>query len=177
MSLTGKAVILGADNFEISELIYPLHRLGEEGMEVTVAAAAVGPIEGKGGYKVPATVAFADLDPADFDVVVIPGGFAPDSVRRSEPALDLVRTMHEAGKPVAFICHGGWVPISAGILKGRRATGTTAIKDDINNAGATFVEEPVVVDGNLISAMIPRDLGPWMAALVAELTERASVPA
>lgn len=177
MALTGKALILGADLFEVSELVYPMYRLKEEGMDVTVAAAAPGPIASKEGYKVNATVAFDDIDPSEYDVLVIPGGFAPDYVRRSDSALDTVRAMNDADKPIAFICHGGWVPVSAGILDGKKATGFVAIKDDMVNAGATYVDEPVVVDGNLVSSRVPGDLGPFMAALVAELESRAAVAA
>jgi protease I len=175
VSLTGtKAVILVADMFEDSELIYPLYRLREEDAEVTVAAASKGVVKSKNGYPVEATAAFDEVDPSEMDVVVIPGGFSPDSVRRNEAALQIVRDMNAASKPVAFICHGGWVPISAGILKGRQATAVSAIKDDMVNAGTDFVDAPVVVDGNLISSRVPSDLGPWMKALVGELMSRSA---
>ena len=105
----------------------------------------------------------------EFDALVIPGGFAPDKLRRSQAVLDLVRAFDGAGKPIAFICHAGWVPISARILKGRRATSVGAIRDDMVNAGADWVDEATVVDGNLISARTPADLGPWMKALLKAL--------
>ena len=105
----------------------------------------------------------------DFDALVIPGGFAPDKLRRSQTVLDLVRAFDEASKPIAFICHAGWVPISARILVGRRATSVGAIRDDMVNAGADWVDEATVVDGNLISARTPADLGPWMKALLKAL--------
>jgi protease I len=105
----------------------------------------------------------------DFDALVIPGGYAPDKLRRSAEVLDLVRSFDDAGKPIAFICHAGWVPISAKILKGRRATSVAAIRDDMENAGVDWVDEATVVDGNLISARTPADLGPWMKALLAAL--------
>jgi protease I len=105
----------------------------------------------------------------DFDALVIPGGYAPDKLRRSQEVLDLVRAFDGAGKPVAFICHAGWVPISAGIVKGRRATSVSAIRDDMVNAGTDWVDEAAVVDGNLISARTPADLGPWMKALLKAL--------
>jgi protease I len=105
----------------------------------------------------------------DFSALVIPGGFAPDKLRRSPEVLALVNAFHDAGKPIAFICHAGWVPISAGILKGRRATSVGAIRDDMVNAGVDWVDEPTVVDANLISARTPADLGPWMKALLAAL--------
>ena len=109
------------------------------------------------------------MDEGDFDALVIPGGFAPDKLRRYDSVLDLVRAFDSAGKPVAFICHAGWVPISAGILKGRRATSVGAIRDDMVNAGVDWVDSETVVDGNLISARTPDDLGPWMRALISAL--------
>ena len=106
---------------------------------------------------------------AEFDALVIPGGYAPDKLRRSEAVLALVRAFDDAGKPIAFICHAGWVPISAKILNGRRATSVAAIRDDMVNAGVDWVDQATVVDGNLISARTPADLGPWMKALLAAL--------
>ena len=100
---------------------------------------------------------------------MIPGGYAPDRLRRAEEVLDLVRAFDERRKPIAFICHAGWVPIAAKILKSRRATSVAAIKDDMINAGVDWVDEATVVDGNLISARTPADLGPWMKALLAAL--------
>jgi protease I len=123
MTLAGrKVLLLAASEFEDMELLYPLYRLRED--EVTV------------------------------------------TVRRSEAVLDLVRAFDSAGKPIAFICHAGWVPISARIVKGRRATSVAAIRDDMVNAGVDWVDQATVVDGNLISARTPADLGPWMKALL-----------
>jgi protease I len=102
----------------------------------------------------------------------VPGGFAPDKLRRDEHVLDLVRRFDQDGKPVAFICHAGWVPISAGILEGRQATSVGAIRDDMVNAGVDWVDEETVVDANLISARTPADLGPWMRALLDALRAR-----
>ena len=100
---------------------------------------------------------------------MIPGGYAPDKLRRSKAVLGLVEAFNAAAKPIAFICHAGWVPISAGIVKGRRATSVDAIRDDMVNAGVDWVDEACVVDGNLISARVPGDLGPWMKALLVAL--------
>ena len=102
----------------------------------------------------------------------MPHALTPDKLRRNKDVLRLTREFHEQGKPVAFICHGGWIPISAKILKGKRATGTTAIKDDLENAGAIWVDEPLVVDGNLISSRVPKDLPVFGKALVEALTKR-----
>jgi deglycase len=171
MTVAGRRVlILAADDFEDSELLYPLYRLREEDVTVTLAGLDDHPVRGKKGHG-PVTVdASVDgVDAGGYDALVIPGGYAPDKLRRSEQVLALVRAFDAAGKPIAFICHAGWVPISAKIIKGRRATSVGAIRDDMVNAGAEWVDEAAVVDGNLISARTPADLGPWMKALLAAL--------
>jgi deglycase len=165
-----KVLLLAADQFEDMELLYPLYRLAEEGIAVTVAGLDGQPVTGKKGHgpvAVDATV--GEVSEPDFDALVIPGGYAPDKLRRSADVLGLVRAFDDKGKPIAFICHAGWVPISAKILRGRRATSVAAIKDDMVNAGVEWTDEAAVVDGNLISARTPADLGPWMKALLAAL--------
>lgn len=176
MSLTGtKVLLLAADLFEDMELLYPQFRLVEEGIEVTVAGLDSSPVTGKKGHgPVQVDTTVDGLSAADFDALVVPGGFAPDKLRRSEQVLTLVRDFDAASKPIAFICHAGWVPISARILDGRRATSVGAIKDDMVNAGVDWVDEATVVDGNLISARTPADLGPWMQALLRALADRDS---
>jgi protease I len=171
MALSGKKVlVLAADLFEDMELLYPLYRLREEDVEVTVAGLDEHPVTGKKGHgPVPVETVVDALSAADFDALVVPGGFAPDKLRRSQKVLELVRSFDTASKPIAFICHAGWVPISAQILKGRRATSVGAIRDDMVNAGVDWVDEATVVDGNLISARTPADLGPWMKALLSAL--------
>ncbi len=169
-----KVLLLAADDFEDMELLYPLHRLIEENVAVTVAGVDDHPVHGKKGYgPLPVDTTVDQVSADEFDALVIPGGYAPDKLRRSETDLDLVRTFDETKKPIAFICHAGWVPISAKILKGRRATSVGAIRDDMVNAGTDWVDEATVVDGNLISARTPADLGPWMKALLAALDEPA----
>ena len=163
-------LLLAADDFEDMELLYPLYRLAEEEAEVTVAGLDEHPVRGKKGHGPVAVDTTVDrVAESDFDALVIPGGYAPDKLRRSSEVLDLVRSFDRAGKPIAFICHAGWVPVSARILGGRRATSVGAIRDDMVNAGADWVDEATVVDGNLISARTPADLGPWMKALLAAL--------
>jgi protease I len=171
MTLAGRTVLLlAADDFEDTELLYPLYRLREEQVRVTVAGLDEQPVRGKKGHGPLAVDTTVDqVAEASFDALVIPGGYAPDKLRRSAAVLSLVRAFDTAGKPVAFICHAGWVPISAQILKGRRATSVAAIRDDMVNAGVDWVDEATVVDGNLISARTPADLGPWMKALLAAL--------
>lgn len=168
-----EVLLLAADDFEDMELLYPLYRLREEGVTVTVAGLDDHPLRGKKGYgpvTVDTTVDQVSAD--DFDALIIPGGYAPDKLRRSQPVLDLVRAFDRDRKPVAFICHAGWVPISARIIKGRRATSVGAIRDDMVNAGADWVDEATVVDGNLISARTPADLGPWMRAVLRALEDQ-----
>jgi protease I len=163
-------LVLGADDVEDMELLYPLYRLREEEATVTLATLGGKPITGKKGYgPISPDAATDDVTDGDFDALVIPGGYAPDKLRRDVHVLDLVRAFDRDGKPIAFICHAGWVPISAGIIKGRRATSVGAIRDDMVNAGVDWVDEATVVDGNLISARTPADLGPWMRALLAAL--------
>ena len=161
-------LLLAADDFEDMELLYPLYRLREEDAAVTLAGLDGQPVTGKKGHgPVPVDTTVDRVAANDFDALVIPGGYAPDKLRRSETVLDLVRAFDDAGKPIAFICHAGWVPISAKIVKGRRATSVAAIRDDMVNAGVDWVDQATVVDGNLISARTPADLGPWKALLEA----------
>jgi len=162
-----RVLILAADDFEDMELLYPLYRLREEQVMVTLASLGGHPVIGKKGHgPVEADAATDDVSAEDYDALVIPGGYAPDKLRRDEHVLDLVRTFDRDAKTIAFICHAGWVPISAGILKGRRATSVGAIRDDMINAGVDWVDEATVVDGNLVTARTPADLGPWMRALL-----------
>ncbi|HZD65568.1 MAG TPA: type 1 glutamine amidotransferase domain-containing protein [Acidimicrobiales bacterium] len=173
MAVAGKRVlILAADLFEDMELLYPLYRLREEEVEVTLAGLDPSPVTGKKGHgPVPVDTTVDQVNAKDFQALVIPGGYAPDHLRRSPAVLELVRAFHAAAKPVAFICHAGWVPISAEVVKGRRATSVAAIRDDMVNAGVDWVDEETVVDGNLISARTPADLGPWLRALLAALAD------
>jgi len=165
-----RVLVLAADLFEDMELLYPVARLREEGVVVTVAGLDEEPLHGKKGYgPLPVDATVGQVAAGDFDALVIPGGYAPDKLRRSETVLDLVRAFDDAGKPIAFICHAGWVPISAKIIKGRRATSVGAIRDDMVNAGADWVDQATVVDGHLISARTPADLGPWLKALLGAL--------
>jgi protease I len=171
MSLSGtRVLVLAADLFEDSELLYPVLRLQEEGADVTVASTDGEPVTGKKGHgPFPADAAVGDMDADDFSGLVIPGGFAPDALRRTDTVLDLVRAFDQAKKPIAFICHAGWVPISAGIIDGRRATSVATIKDDMVNAGCAWEDAEVVVDDNLISSRHPGDLGPWLRTIITAL--------
>jgi protease I len=165
-----RVLVLAADLFEDMELLYPVYRLREERVAVIVAGLNDQPVRGKKGHgPVPVDTTVEEISAESFDALVIPGGFAPDKLRRSAKVLDLVKAFDTAGKPIAFICHAGWVPISARILNGRRATSVSAIRDDMENAGVDWVDDATVVDGNLISARTPDDLGPWLRALLVAL--------
>ena len=161
-------VLLGFvdDLYEDLELWYPKLRLEEAGYVIRLAARELKIYSGKHGYPATADLLLDDARSADFAGLLIPGGFMPDKLRRDAKVLSLTREFFEQGKLVAFICHGGWIPISAKILKGRRATGSRGIRDDLENAGAVWVDEPVVVDGNLVSSRTPVDLPPFARAMV-----------
>jgi deglycase len=170
MSLNGKVVLFFAGPlYEDLELWYPKIRLEEEGARTVVAGTGEKTYQGKRGYPLTVDTSVEEIRAADFDGLVIPGGYAPDIMRRSEKLLQLTREIFQAGKPVAFICHAGWVPISAGIVKGKRGTSVGAIKDDLVNAGLLWEDSAVVVDGNLISSRTPADLPQFCKALIAAL--------
>ncbi|MGE0439552.1 MAG: type 1 glutamine amidotransferase domain-containing protein [Gemmatimonadales bacterium] len=170
MPLTGKRILIFAANwYEDLELWYPKIRLEEEGATTVVAGLGEPTYQGKRGYPLTVDTSVDGLAAADFDGLVIPGGYAPDILRRSAKVLDLTREIFAAGKPVAFICHAGWVPISAGIVRGKRGTSVGAIRDDLVNAGMQWEDSPVVVDGHLISSRTPADLPAFMKALIRAL--------
>ena len=160
------------DLYEDLELWYPKLRLEEAGYSLRVAGLEVKGYTGKHGYPARAEMLLRDARSSDFCGLLIPGGFMPDKLRREPDVLTLTQEFCAQGKLVAFICHGGWIPISAKILRGRRATGSWGIKDDLENAGALWVNAPVVVDGNLISSRTPRDLAPFAKAMVDWLAAR-----
>jgi len=167
MSLEGKKlVMLAANDYEDLELWYPVIRLQEEGAQVIIAADKPGTVMSKHGYAAQATASFGDINPGEVDGVLVPGGWAPDAIRRNKDALDLVRAMDRSGKLVAAICHAGWVLASAEILQGRTMTCFLAIKDDMIHAGAKYLDQPVVVDGNLITSRTPADLADYMKAII-----------
>lgn len=175
MSLSGKRVaLLIEDEYQILEGWYPNLRLREAGAEVRVIGSGTkSSYDSKEHYPMAADAAAADVSAADFDAFVIPGGFAPDNMRLHPEMIDLVREAYESGKLVAAICHGGWILASAGAAKGRRITGYLPIRDDVVNAGATWVaDQPVVEDGNVITSRSPDDL-PHFGRAIVEYLERA----
>jgi protease I len=165
-----RVCILAEKFYEEMELWYPYYRLQEAGCTVDlVGTRAKETYEGKHGYPVTAQLASADVKASDFDLFVIPGGYSPDHMRRCAATVDLVKQAARLGKPLAAICHGGWLLASCADLKGKRLTSFMSIKDDLVNAGAQWVDEAVVVDGNLITSRTPQDLVPFTRALLAAL--------
>jgi protease I len=174
MQLRGKRVAILAENlYQEMELWVPYYRLKEEGADVqVVGAGGAKSYTSKHGYPVNVDVQAEQANALEYDAVVIPGGFAPDMMRRSPAMVKLVREAFQHGKLVAAICHAGWMPASAGILKGKRATSFFSIKDDLTNAGASWVDEEVVVDGNLITSRKPDDLPAFCREIVKALGKK-----
>jgi protease I len=164
-----KIMVLAEDFYEDLELWYPVLRLREEGAEVLIAGTGNKTYEGKHGYPVTVDSSIHTMTGHDFHAVVIPGGYAPDRLRRYPEVLSLVREMHDNGKVVAAICHAAWIPISAGIVKGKRMTCFSSIKDDLVNAGALYEDSEVVRDGRLISSRKPDDLGAFCREIIQAL--------
>ena len=172
--LSDKKVLLLVENlYDEMELNYPLHRLKEEGTEVVIAGPKAKEIyKSKYGMPCEAEIAFKDVKEHEYDALVIPGGYAPDKLRRDPKVLELVQKFNQKEKPIAFICHAGWVPISARVIKDVRCTSTTAIKDDLINAGAQWVDEPVVIDRHFISSRTPADLPEFCRGIIQLLTHK-----
>jgi protease I len=174
MVLKDKVVLALIDHdFEDLEFWYPVLRLKEEGAKVIVAGESAG-VKYIGKYGVPAIsdISFSDLSPSSYDALLVPGGWAPDKLRRFKAVLDLVQAMDKDKKIIGQICHAGWVLISAKILAGKKVTSTPGIKDDMVNAGATWIDEPVVVDGYLISSQRPPDLPDYMREFIKALNQK-----
>ncbi len=166
-----RAVILTADAFEDMELFFPLFRLLEEGVAVDVAAPATGVIHGEHGYSAKATRTIASVDPDRYDLLVVPGGFpdgAPATVRKVAKAQEIARSFFAKDKPVASICHGPWLLVSADLVRGRRLTSYwhDGVPEEITAAGGTWVDEEVVVDGNLVTSRWPMDLPAFTREMV-----------
>ena len=161
--MSKKILALIGEDFEDLELSYPVLRLREAGCQVDLVGEEAGhTYHGKYGVPFASDYSFDQVEAADYDGLLVPGGWAPDKLRRFPKVLQIVREMNEAGKPIGEICHAGWVLISADILRGKTVTSTPGIKDDMTNAGATWVDQASVVDGNIISARRPPDLPEYM---------------
>lgn len=173
MALKKKRIaILVEDRYQVLELWYPLIRLKEAGANVTVIGREKGKVYTSGhGYEVKADMSAGDVNPGDFDAVIVPGGYAPDLMRRNPDMVRLVAEAYQQGKIVAAICHAGWMLASAGIAQGKRLTSFFSIKDDMVNAGATWLDKPVVRDGNLITSRQPEDLPYFCREIISALSE------
>lgn len=173
MKLRGKKiVVLVAEGFEDLEYWVTVMRLREEGAEVISVGPSTSPISGKNFLEARADVTADEIAPSDVDGIVIPGGWAPDKLRRYPQITNLVKAVHERGKTVGIICHGGLVAISAGIVEGVRATGSLGIKDDLVNAGATWVDNPAFREGNLVWGRVVPDIPAFCHELIAALAEQ-----
>jgi protease I len=189
--LTGKkVVIIVAHEFEDIELLYPVLRLSEEGAEIVVVPVHEGlhprpyvegkPVTGRFGHPVPIPVmaegnrysvsGVEELSAVEINCLLFPGGYSPDALRLHAGTLELVRECHRRGKLLAAICHGPWVLISAGVMRGKQATGYVAVRDDLVNAGAEFVDVPAVRDGNIITGRVPDDLPEFCQEIIKALS-------
>jgi protease I len=168
MRLAGKKIIsLVHHDFEDLELWYPILRLKEEGAIVHLAGEKANETYiGKYGVPAISDYEYGSINAREYDAILVPGGWAPDKIRRFPEVLSLLQSMEENKKPIGQICHAGWVLISAKILQGKNVTSTPGIKDDMENAGATWIDEPVVVDGNLVSSRRPPDLPDYLRELI-----------
>ncbi len=166
--LSGKRVLFFVGEiYEDLELWYPKLRLQEAGATTVLAGPQAGvKYKGKNGYPCISDISIAEVEADGFDGLVVPGGFMPDQLRRDPKVLQLVRDFHEAKKPIAAICHGGWIPVSAGVYVGVRVTGSPGIKDDLINAGGLFDDQSVVVDGHHVSSRRPDDLPDFCRELI-----------
>jgi len=172
MRLQGKKIAtLVAEGVEDLEYYVPMMRLQEEGADVLTAALDLKTIHGKNGLEITPDTKIETLNADELFALVVPGGWAPDKLRRHSAVKDLVREMDSKGKPIGIICHGGLIAISAGIMKGRRATGSLGIKDDILNAGGSWVDEPAFREGNLVWGRVVADIPDFCREFVQALTE------
>ena len=178
MRLQGKKIAtLVAEGVEDLEYYVPLMRLQEEGAQVLTAALELKPVHGKHGLEIAPDTKVEALNAGDLFALIVPGGWAPDKLRRHAAVKDLVREMNARGKTIGIICHGGLIAISAGIMKGRRATGSLGIKDDILNAGGTWADEPAFREGNLVWGRVVADIPDFCRELVQALTEQSQAVA
>jgi protease I len=168
-----KALIISAEGYEDSELLVPYYRFLEEGIEADIASMTKGPFKGKHGYEVQATKALADVAPDEYDILVLPGGRAPAIVRKEQAALEIAKEFFRKKKPVAAICHGPQVLITAGLLEGRRATCYRSVADELKASGAVYEDKPVIVDGNLVTSRQPSDLPAFMREVMKMVRVRA----
>ena len=173
----GTIAILVGPEYEDLEVWYPKLRLEEAGYETPLVGMGDTKYSGKWGYPAEMNRHVRDVDPASLVGVLAPGGWAPDKLRRDPAVLELIRAVDNAKGMIATICHGPWILISAGIVRGRTLTSTVGIRDDVVNAGAIWVDEPSVIDGNIVSARVPKDLPVFGTAMLKVLNAQLNTPA
>jgi protease I len=161
-----KALIISADKFEDTELLVPYYRLLEEGVEVDIVSMEKGNITGKHGYKVEVHKTLKEVNPEDYDILILPGGKAPEAIRKDHHALEIAQYFFKQNKPVSAICHGPQILITAGLLKGRHATCYKSVAKEMKNAGASYEDKEVIVDNNLITSRHPSDLPAFMREMM-----------
>lgn len=164
--MTDRIACLVGPEYEDLEVWYPKLRLEEAGYDVPLVGIGEASYAGKHGYPATVDLHIDELDAASLKGIIAPGGWAPDKLRRVPAVLDAVRAVHAAGGMVATICHGPWILISAGVVRGRQLTGSVGVRDDLVNAGALWVDQPAVIDGNIVSARVPKDLPAFGVAML-----------
>ncbi len=170
-----KAIILTGRFVQDHEFVYPYYRVQEDGYEVDVAVPGKETVQGSIGVKIVPTKDIPELKVADYDLLIVPGGAkCMEYIRQDQAILKFIADFNASGKVIASICHAAQMLISAKIVKGRKVSGYYSIKDDINNAGAIYVDAPFVVDGNLVTSPHYKHLGPWMKETLAQVEKRAA---
>jgi protease I len=164
-----KALIISADGFEDTELLVPYYRLREEGMDVHVASMKKSKIRGKHGYEVDVDKLLKDIHPDDYDLLLLPGGNAPEAIRKEKDALEIAKYFFQRNKPVSAICHGPQILITAGLLKGRHATCYKSVAQELSDTGAIYEDKEVVVDRNLVTSREPSDLPAFLRETIRKL--------
>lgn len=157
-----RALIISADNFEDTELLVPLYRLQEEGVQVDIASFKRGSIKGKHGYVVDANKTLKEIKPDEYEILILPGGKAPETIRKEKDAIEIAKYFFQKKKPVSAICHGPQILITAGLMKGRRATCYKSVAQEMKESGALYEDKEVVVDENLVTSRQPSDLPAFM---------------
>jgi protease I len=167
-----KALIISADNFEDTELLVPFYRLKEEGIHVDIASMKKDTIRGKHGYEVIANKALSEINPDDYDILILPGGKAPEAIRKDKNAIEIAKYFFQKNKPVAAICHGPQTLITAGLLKGRHATSYKSVAQEMKDSGALYEDKEIIVDGNLLTSRQPSDLPAFTREMMKMLKKR-----
>ncbi len=164
-----KALIISADRFEDTELLVPYYRLLEEGAEVDIASIKKDAIKGKHGYEVNVNKTLKEINPAEYDMLILPGGKAPELIRHEKEAIDIAKFFFQTNRPVSAICHGPQTLISAGLLRGRHATCYKSVAQEMKDAGAIYEDKEVIVDGNLVTSRQPSDLPAFVREIMKKI--------